>query len=179
MSARTRLGSIATALTAVAAAAACNGSVDSSSSTRAPTAPNSTVPPQTASDPTTTMPEPEAPTATDASSIEATPVAEVAADIAAATPDPVIPGARPAIDHMNADHADANILIARHLGGVASTSRASVRDIDRYGMTLYAATPEGLHVVRVPFGDRPRSGPDDIRGAVVALTHAARVREGS
>lgn len=94
--------------------------------------------------------------------------------IATAQPDPVIPHAQPAVAHMNADHADANLLIARHLGGAVDATSARVRDIDRRGMTLYTDGPAGMSVVRVAFAGGALETADDVRSAVVALTQSAR-----
>lgn len=94
--------------------------------------------------------------------------------IANAEPDPVIPHSRPAIDHMNADHAVANADIVRRLAGVDDVTSARVRDIDRYGMTFYADTPNGLHLARVPFIGGPLREADAVRTAVVALAELAR-----
>lgn len=101
------------------------------------------------------------------------------ADIAVATADPVLPAARPAIEHMNADHADAILDMARHLGELTTATKATVHAIDRHGVTLYVDTPDGFRIARLPYPQGPLDSPDDIRPAVVALTHAARERAGS
>ncbi len=83
--------------------------------------------------------------------------------------DPVVLHSRPAIDHMNADHAAANLEIARRIGGIDDATGATVHGIDRYGMTLYVETPSGERTARVAFPDAPLTSPDQIRAAVVAL----------
>jgi putative heme iron utilization protein len=80
---------------------------------------------------------------------------------------------------MNADHADANLTIARHLGGLSSASRATVHAIDRHGMTLYVDTADGFRVARLAFSGAPLDHVDQVRAAVVQLTHRARQAEGA
>lgn len=99
------------------------------------------------------------------------------AAIARARPDPVIPHAAEAVAHMNADHADANVAIARRLAGLTDASAARVRDIDRHGVTLYVDVPDGLAVARVAYDGGPLDDPAQVRAAVVALTQRARGSE--
>ncbi len=96
------------------------------------------------------------------------------ADIAGASADPVMPHARPAIDHMNADHADACLDMARGLAGLDTATAATVHAIDRHGITLYVDTADGFRVARLGFADGPLDSAGDVRGAVVELTHRAR-----
>lgn len=101
-------------------------------------------------------------------------------EVAVAQPDPVVPYAQAAIDHMNADHADANLDMVRHLAGVPGATAARVHAIDRHGLTLYASVPGSreLATARVRFPDGPLGTPADVRPAVVALAHAARACAG-
>lgn len=94
--------------------------------------------------------------------------------IAVAEVDPVMPVAAGAVRHMNADHADATLAIARFLAGVATATAARVHDIDRHGVTLHVDTPEGFRLARVAFADAPLASGDDVRSAVVELTKRAR-----
>ena len=96
-------------------------------------------------------------------------------EVAAATADPVLPHARDAIEHMNADHAAATLDMARHLAGLTTATGATVHAIDRHGVTLYVDTEEGFRVARLPFADDPLDGVDQIRPAVVELAQRARV----
>lgn len=97
------------------------------------------------------------------------------AEIAAAAVDTVLSGAQSAIDHMNADHADASLDMVRALAGVTAATSARVHAIDRHGITLYAEVPDSAALVsaRVAFADGPLAGPADVRRAVVALAQAA------
>lgn len=96
------------------------------------------------------------------------------AEVAAAVVDEVQRSARGAIDHMNADHADANLDMVRHLGGLRTATAAWVHAIDRRGVTLYAELPDALHTVRLGFTDAPLASPDEVRAAVVDLARRAR-----
>jgi heme iron utilization protein len=91
----------------------------------------------------------------------------------AAEPDPVEPYAAGAIEHLNADHADACLLMAQHLGQRPDATTAVVTGIDRYGLDLVATGPGGPGRVRLGF-DEPVATPDAIRGATVTLTRRAR-----
>lgn len=97
-------------------------------------------------------------------------------EIAAAVADPVLADSTDAVDHMNADHADAVLDIVRRIAGVGEATGARVHSIDRHGLTLYADLPGAspLATVRVAFPDAPLASPDDIRPAVVALARSAR-----
>jgi putative heme iron utilization protein len=95
-------------------------------------------------------------------------------DVADAIIDEVSRSARSAIDHMNADHADANLDMARHLGGLTAATSARVHAIDRHGVTLYADVDGVAHTVRLRFPEGPITSADQLRPAVVDLTQRAR-----
>jgi len=63
--------------------------------------------------------------------------------------------------HMNDDHADDCIVIAKAYSGVETITGASVVGVDGAGMDLAAETPDGPLTVRVPW-----SGPLADRSAV-------------
>jgi hypothetical protein len=96
--------------------------------------------------------------------------------IAAAQVDTVLAGSAHAVEHMNADHADAVLDMVRWLAGISDATAARVHSIDRHGLTLYAerAADAPLATARIAFSDGPLAGADDVRGAVVALTRRAR-----
>lgn len=97
-----------------------------------------------------------------------------AADYAAATPDPIRPHADSAVEHLNADHADALTAMARTLGGYPDTESAVCTGIDRYGLDLKVMTPRGAPAyTRVGFGGALESF-DELRSATVELTRRAR-----
>lgn len=96
-----------------------------------------------------------------------------AEEYASAEPDPLSGDAAAIVAHMNADHADANLEIARKLAGLASATASTMVDADRYGVTLQVATPEAPRMARVPF-DQAVTTADQARGAVIALVEKAR-----
>jgi heme iron utilization protein len=94
-------------------------------------------------------------------------------DYLAASPDPVQPLAGPAIDHLNADHADALAAMARALGGFPDADGALCTGIDRYGLDLKVTTPRGIAYTRVGF-IHPIDAADQLRSAAVELVAQAR-----
>ncbi len=56
--------------------------------------------------------------------------------------------------HMNADHADDNVLIVRALGGMPAATAARMSGLDADAME-FAAVVDGIEVpVRIPFAER-------------------------
>ncbi len=96
-----------------------------------------------------------------------------AEDYAVAEADPVRPHAAGAIEHLNADHADALAEAARALGGYPDTVEAVCTGVDRYGLDLRVETPRGVAYTRTGFGRRLNSM-DELRSATVDLVHRAR-----
>jgi putative heme iron utilization protein len=101
-----------------------------------------------------------------------------AADYAAAEPDPLTGVAAGVIEHMNADHAEAQVLYCRHLAGRPDTTAATMSAVDRYGFEMIATGPSGRAAVRLGFPE-PCSTGDEVRGAMVALVAEARRRGAS
>jgi len=91
----------------------------------------------------------------------------------AAEPDPVASGAASAIGHLNADHADALLLMAQKLCGHPDAIEAACARIDRYGMDLHVQTPRGPADARLAFAE-PANRPGDLRAATVELAMRAR-----
>lgn len=87
--------------------------------------------------------------------------------------DPVSEGAERAIAHLNEDHADALLDMARAIGGCPEATAARCLDADRSGLDLLAETPGGRRAVRVPY-EEPIDGPDGLRQATVKLAQRAR-----
>ncbi len=105
-----------------------------------------------------------------------------AEEYSAAQPDPVIRAVQPMIDHLNDDHADSCLAIARVLGGCPDAPTVAVTGLDRYGITLevrdlpdptFSITTVSA-ISRVAF-DPALEQPDEVRAATVAL--AARANE--
>lgn len=95
----------------------------------------------------------------------------------AAEADPTAPHADYAVRHMNEDHADALLLMARAFTGQTDATSATALRADRYGMDLGLETPRGKTPARVAFAE-PVTAPDGLRAAVVDLTKQARARFG-
>jgi len=91
----------------------------------------------------------------------------------AAEPDPVAAGAAYAVKHLNEDHADALLAMARALAGHPDASDASCVRADRYGLDLKLRTPRGVATARVGFAE-PAAAPGDLRAATVELARRAR-----
>ena len=70
---------------------------------------------------------------------------------ASAEQDPFCGNAEHAIEHMNDDHADANLIFVQELGGIPNASDAQMIGVDRYGMTFKASTASGTRTSRVAF----------------------------
>ncbi len=90
-----------------------------------------------------------------------------------AEPDPLSAAAAGIIEHMNADHAEAQILLCRHLAGRPDTTEAVMSNVDRYGFEMIAVSPAGRAAVRLGFPDECRTG-EQVRRAMVALVADAR-----
>jgi len=91
----------------------------------------------------------------------------------AAEPDPVAAGAAHAVQHLNEDHADALLAMARALGGHPDATEATCARIDRYGLDLSLKTPRGSTETRIGFAE-PANRPGDLRAATVELAKRAR-----
>ena len=94
-------------------------------------------------------------------------------DYAVAQPDPVQPIAAGAIEHLNADHAEALAAMAKTLGGYPDTITATCTGADRYGLDLKVITERGPAYTRVGYADRLDSH-EQLRSATVELTRRAR-----
>lgn len=86
--------------------------------------------------------------------------------------DPVSEGAERAIAHLNDDHADALLDMARALGGCPEATAARCVDADRAGLDLIARTAAGEVGVRVAY-DEPIDAPEGLRKATVKLAQRA------
>ncbi len=96
-----------------------------------------------------------------------------AEEYAAAEPDPVLPVAARAVAHLNDDHADALLDMARRLGGYPDATVASCERADRYGLDLRVVTPRGVARTRVGYAER-LDGVEQLRAATVELARRSR-----
>ncbi len=93
-----------------------------------------------------------------------------------AEPDPLAGIAAGIIEHMNADHAEAQVLLCRHLLGRTDTTAATMSGVDRYGFEMIAVAPSGRAAVRIAFPAECATG-TDVRRAMVAMVDDAQAAE--
>ena len=96
-----------------------------------------------------------------------------AEEYSVAEPDPVHPAAAHAVRHLNEDHSDALLDMARSLAGLPEATSAECVAADRYGLDLTVTEPSGRQGIRVEFAD-PVTEPDGLRAATVELANRAR-----
>jgi len=94
-------------------------------------------------------------------------------DYAAASPDPVAPHIPGAITHLNEDHADSLLEVARALGPHADADAVRCVWIDRYGLDLEMVTAEGPKSTRIDFAEVVTEA-DGLRMATVELARRSR-----
>jgi putative heme iron utilization protein len=95
-----------------------------------------------------------------------------APDYANAQPDPLADAAAGIIEHMNADHKDALILLARVLAGIES-QEAAMTSVDRLGFHVRLKTSEGMKGTRIAFL-REVTNPAETRKVLVEMVQQAR-----
>ena len=95
-----------------------------------------------------------------------------APDYDIAKPDPLADGAAGIIDHMNADHKDALILLARVFAGIEA-QEAAMTAVDRLGFQVRLKTSEGMKGVRIAFLQEVRD-PGQARKVLVEMVQQAR-----
>ncbi len=93
----------------------------------------------------------------------------------AAEPDPVAAQADYATRHLNEDHSDPLLEMARALAGHTDASSARCLRADRYGLDLAVETARGPTFARVAFTE-PVVAPDGLRAATIDLAKRARLR---
>jgi putative heme iron utilization protein len=95
-------------------------------------------------------------------------------DYAAAEADPL--AGEPAVgilEHMNADHGDSLVLMARVLGGRDDALEAVMTAVDRYGFDVVVGGPGGRAALRLGF-DAPVRTAAAVRPAMIRLVERAR-----
>ena len=87
-------------------------------------------------------------------------------------PDPLADSAIGMIQHMNADHGDALILLARAFAGIEARE-AAMTSVDRLGFHVRLKTQDGTRGARIAFLREVRS-PAEAREVLVDMTAQAR-----
>jgi len=97
-----------------------------------------------------------------------------ASDYGQAHPDPLADAANGILEHMNADHQDGLILLARAFAGIES-QEAAMTSVDRLGFHVRVKTPDGVRGARIAFL-REVSSPEETRKVLVEMVRQARQR---
>jgi len=95
-----------------------------------------------------------------------------ASDYDQAQPDPLADVAVGIIEHMNADHKDALVLLARTNAGIES-EEAAMTSVDRLGFHVRLKTTEGIRGARIGFPREVRTT-TDARKVMVEMVQQAR-----
>jgi hypothetical protein len=95
-----------------------------------------------------------------------------ATDYDGAKPDPLADVAAGIIDHMNADHKDALVLLSRTCAGIEA-EEATMTSVDRLGFHVRVKTAEGVRGTRVAFL-REVTNANEARKVLVEMVQKAR-----
>jgi hypothetical protein len=87
-------------------------------------------------------------------------------------PDPLAESAPGILAHMNADHAEAMVLLAKKLAEIEAVE-ATMTSVDRLGFTLRLNTDEGVKGARINF-PREVATPQDTRAVLVEMLRQAK-----
>jgi putative heme iron utilization protein len=79
------------------------------------------------------------------------------------------------MDHMNADHADSNLMYAKVYSNLWSATAARMVTLDKEGMDLEVTAPDGTQRIRIPFDHRLEDEADAQRTLVAMSRHAQAV----
>jgi len=95
-----------------------------------------------------------------------------ASDYSRALPDPLAEHKKDIMQHLNADHKDALILIAKRFAGIEA-QQAEMTAVDRLGFNLRLKTQDGAKGTRVAFL-REVSDPAETREVFIEMVRQAR-----
>ena len=87
-------------------------------------------------------------------------------------PDLLADSAAEIIQHMNADHKDALVLLARHFAGI-EPQEATMTAVDRLGFHVRLKTPDGMRGARIGFL-KEVNNPAEARKVLVEMVQRAR-----
>lgn len=93
-----------------------------------------------------------------------------------ADPDPLRDAARSIIDHMNEDHTEALLILAR-CEGIEGAEEVRMTSVDRLGYHLRVRTDQGMRGLRIAFPTEARE-PARVRELLVAQVKKARTELG-
>lgn len=94
-----------------------------------------------------------------------------ASDYDRSQPDPLADSMSGIIQHMNADHKDALVLLAREFAHIDATE-ATMTAVDRLGFHIRLKTQEGMRGARIAFS-REASNPAETRNVLVEMVRQA------
>jgi heme oxygenase (biliverdin-IX-beta and delta-forming) len=95
-----------------------------------------------------------------------------AAEYQGARPDPLADAAAEILQHMNTDHKDALVLLARRFADIEAVE-AVMTSVDRLGFHVRLRTENGLRGARIPFL-REVTNPAETRRVLVEMVQQAR-----
>ena len=95
-----------------------------------------------------------------------------APEYAHARPDPLADAATEILQHMNSDHKDALILLAREFAGI-DLQEAAMTSVDRLGFHVRLKTDEGMRGARIAFL-REVANPEETRKVLAEMVQRAR-----
>jgi hypothetical protein len=95
-----------------------------------------------------------------------------ALDYSQAQSDPLVEDKRDIMQHMNADHKDALILLAKQFAGIEA-QEAEMTSVDRLGFHLRLKTQDGVKGARIGFL-REVTNPRQTREVFVEMVKQAR-----
>jgi len=93
-------------------------------------------------------------------------------DYLRARPDPLAESSAGILQHMNADHAEALVLLA-HAAGESGVESAEMTAIDRLGFQLRLRSGDRVHGIRIAFPREVRNS-QEVRNVLVEMVRAAR-----
>jgi len=95
-----------------------------------------------------------------------------ASEYASSQPDPLADSVAEIIRHMNADHSEALVLLAKKFAGIES-QEGSMTAVDRLGFHVRVKTNDGMRGARIGFLREVRN-PTETREVLVEMVQQAR-----
>jgi len=95
-------------------------------------------------------------------------------DYSSAQPDPLADAAADIVQHMNNDHVDALILLARAFAGMESP-QAAMTSVDRLGFTVRLKTGDGTRSARIAFLQEVRNRAEARKVLIEMVEHSRQI----